>query len=228
MCWTPQKFIELTSEFRSHPNSFLFRSHYCRVSKDFLYERDLSFKKGLQTNNETVPWKSLFTAKDALKINLRIEYVYNRPFTVYFSESFFIHAPDELPLFIKHEEPLNVEGGKMYEVLITPEVITTDEDLKSSPLDERSCYLEGEKQLKFYKAYTKRNCEIECFSNASLEVCGCVSFDVIRDSETKICAIHSVDCLTELKYSMKYSVDDEMMKACNCLRHVTRLLTNTN
>lgn len=205
------------SKFRGQSNAILFGSHYCRVSKDFLYERDLSFEKDLQTNNKAAPWKSFFTSKDALKINLRIEDVHNRLFTVYFSEAFSIHAPDELPLLIKHEEPMNIEGGKMYEVLITPEVITTDEDLKSSPLDERSCYLDGEKQLKFYKAYTKRNCEIECFSNASVEVCGCVSFDVIRDSETQICGVHSIECLTELKYSMKYSVDNEMMKSCNCL-----------
>lgn len=39
--------------------------------------------------------------------------------------------------------------------------------------EERRCYFESERQLKFFKRYSKINCEVECLTNKTIEVCGC-------------------------------------------------------
>lgn len=186
-----------------------------RVSNDFIYDRNIYFNDDLQVLNKTFPWSSFDIAKSALVINL--DNLDKQPFVNHFSEAFSVHAPDELPLFIKHEDPMDIESGKLLEVLVTPEVIIADDDLRRLSLEKRSCYLVNERQLRFYKVYNKRNCEIECFSNVSLEVCGCVPFDAIRDAKTQICGPFDYICLRKVKYAMKYSVESEMMTSCKCL-----------
>lgn len=135
---------------------------------------------------------------------------------IYFSEALVIHPSRELPLSLSRAESFEFGGGKLIEVLITPEVILTDEALKALEFKDRSCYMEGEKQLKFYKVYTTRNCEIECLSNHSLKACGCVPFDVIRGPDARICGVYDSDCINDLKYDLKYSQSIESSEACSC------------
>jgi hypothetical protein len=40
----------------------------------------------------------------------------------------------------------------------------------------RQCYIAGERQLKFFKIYTKSNCELECLTNLTLRYCNCSAF----------------------------------------------------
>lgn len=135
---------------------------------------------------------------------------------IYFSEALVIHPPSEHPLSLSRADSFEFESGKLIEVLITPEVILTDEALKALEFKDRSCYMGGEKQLKFYKTYTTRNCEIECISNHSLKACGCVPFDVIRGPHARICGVYDSDCVSDLKYDMKYSKVYEGSEACEC------------
>lgn len=114
------------------------------------------------------------------------------------------------------QEAFELDSGKYIEILITPEVIETDSDLKSLEFQDRLCYMEGEKKLKFFNDYSLRNCELECFSNHSIELCGCVPFDVIRASDTKVCSVYDNYCLQQLRFDLRYSNDNERIKPCNC------------
>lgn len=134
----------------------------------------------------------------------------------FFEEAFSIHTPAELPLFAESDESFEFDGGRSIEVLITPNVIIADEALTSLEFSERSCFIDGEKHLKFFKVYSKVNCEMECFSNFSKEVCGCVAFDVIRDQSTRVCSVYDEECLTILKHEMKYSKSSRRMDSCEC------------
>lgn len=66
------------------------------------------------------------------------------------------------------------------EVLISvkPNMITTSENLRHYTPWDRQCYFSDERQLRFFKIYTQRNCELECLSNFTLSQCGCVKFSL--------------------------------------------------
>lgn len=78
--------------------------------------------------------------------------------------TFVVHSPYELPI-VRTLKRFSYK--QQLEVWITPEVTTTDNDLRSFDPDERKCYFEDERKLKYFKTYTKNNCEMECKSFAS-------------------------------------------------------------
>lgn len=110
-------------------------------------------------------------------------------------------------------------GGKHLEVLIKPAVIKSDDSLKTLTPAERSCYFQEERKLQFFKIYTKRNCEIECFSNYSRETCGCVPFDVVRDPDTRVCGVTraDLDCNYEVSMLFKDYRSTGKLASCLCL-----------
>jgi acid-sensing ion channel, other len=65
----------------------------------------------------------------------------------------------------------------------------TDDALREFSPESRKCYFEGEKPLKFFKTYTKLNCEWECKTNDILQDCDCVLYNMPRDIHTKVCDI---------------------------------------
>lgn len=132
--------------------------------------------------------------------------------------AFFVHPPDEPPLFLFKSDAIEFDSGKIIEVFVTPNVITTDPDLQSIDVEDRVCFLDGEKQLRFFKIYTQKNCQMECFSNFSSQICGCVPFDVVRDFDTPVCELYDYACVAELEYHVKFEQDIEKTKSCNCLQ----------
>lgn len=42
----------------------------------------------------------------------------------------------------------------------------------------RQCYFGNERQLKYFKTYTQRNCEMECVSDYIQKQCGCTRFSM--------------------------------------------------
>lgn len=94
----------------------------------------------------------------------------------------------------------------------------------------RNCYLKHERQLKFFKIYTKNNCEQECLSNFTVKTCGCAQFYMISelisyfwiilinnwilgDNSTRICMAIEKDCYDEAKLWF----ESEGRKSCECL-----------
>lgn len=75
--------------------------------------------------------------------------------------------------------------------------------------------------MRFFKIYTKSNCELECLTNYTLVIihctknlqdirnigshifqskCGCVKFDMPRDNITKVCDINQSECYINAQY----------------------------
>jgi amiloride-sensitive sodium channel len=81
--------------------------------------------------------------------------------------------------------------GQDLEVLITPEVIKSDESLRKFPPEKRNCYFEGEKELKMFKIYSRRNCELECLTDYYLQnnETECVPYYLIRNQTHEMCRI---------------------------------------
>lgn len=87
-----------------------------------------------------------------------------------------LHTPGEVPQVSKHyfRVPL------LQEVLVSvkPQMITTSDGLRHYSPNRRQCYFNSERQLRFFKVYTQRNCELECLSNYTKSECGCVKFSM--------------------------------------------------
>lgn len=91
----------------------------------------------------------------------------------------FIHSPDEfLAQSVDRQFHQKDTSGNYLE--IKPEITLIADELKSWSVKARNCLLPGEKKLKFFRIYTKANCEQECLSKATYEACGCVPFYLIR------------------------------------------------
>jgi amiloride-sensitive sodium channel len=84
---------------------------------------------------------------------------------------------------------------------VTPKSHRTDEALRRFDPEQRKCYFEGERQLKYFKAYTKAHCEWECRSNATLKHCGCVKFSMPRDKYMPVCNLSMLACILDVKSS---------------------------
>lgn len=98
-------------------------------------------------------------------------------------------------------------------------VIQSDADLRKLQPSERSCYFEDERKLRFFKVYTRQNCKIRYFSNFSREACNCVSFDLVRDPDTRVCGITVSDdlCLYRFKAEIRDYRPGGMLDSCPCL-----------
>lgn len=73
--------------------------------------------------------------------------------------------------------------GEILIILVSPQMQLTDDVLKSWQPEERGCFVEGEKSLKYFRIYTRVNCEHECLSEAILNACCCVPFYMISKAE---------------------------------------------
>lgn len=103
-----------------------------------------------------------------------------------------LHTPGELPrLSVQfYQVPLK----QQVLMTVSPQVITTAEGLKSYTAESRQCYFNHEKQLTFFKTYTQSNCELECLTDFTFRMCGCVKFSMPHDNATPVCDRNKVDC----------------------------------
>ncbi|KAG5676566.1 hypothetical protein PVAND_006390 [Polypedilum vanderplanki] len=102
------------------------------------------------------------------------------------------HLPNEIPT-IFHKE-YTIEIGHQEIMYLTAKTYTSDESLRKFSPDQRRCYFEGERSLKFFKSYTKSHCDWECVTNYTLAVCGCVKFSMPRTKDTPVCDIDKKKC----------------------------------
>ncbi|KAL7020247.1 hypothetical protein ACKWTF_011436 [Chironomus riparius] len=179
-----------------------------RISKDFLYTYD--------TNNSIdYPWKTSADNNKGFNIQFRTNIVF---IGCYNHDSFIIHPPNELPI---SAEVIRIEDWAETEVLITPTIIKTDEGMKSFDVDTRKCYFDDERKLKYFKIYTQKNCELECLAEIIFMKCGCVPFNSIRNSSTKVCNYVTFDiCAAFLQGFSDFQEYDylyEMHGLCRCL-----------
>lgn len=98
------------------------------------------------------------------------------------------HPPNELPQVDK--QFLYVSLGKAVIFTIKPEQIKPIDAISTYTPNQRNCFYNRERKLKFFREYTQYNCELECLSNFTLAKCGCVKFSMPRAVQLNfICSI---------------------------------------
>ncbi|XP_047997216.1 2-amino-3-ketobutyrate coenzyme A ligase, mitochondrial isoform X1 [Leguminivora glycinivorella] len=83
-----------------------------------------------------------------------------------------LHNPAELPNMGQNFFRLPIQYQSA--ASITPKMMDTSEGLKGYAPNKRGCYFPEDRYLRFFRIYTQRNCELECSSNFTAKMCGCV------------------------------------------------------
>jgi acid-sensing ion channel, other len=86
----------------------------------------------------------------------------------------YLHLPSEAPQISK--QFFTMAFYHHTQVMINPVVYLSDPELRNFPVEKRQCFFSDERYLRFFKNYTKNNCEIECLVNLTLNKCGCLMF----------------------------------------------------
>lgn len=155
-----------------------------------------------------------------------------------------LHTPNELPQVAG--QYFRIPIGQNVRVSIKPNMLTTTESLRDRtptrslnflPLNafqtisilfcRRQCFFNSERKLRYLKTYTQRNCELECLTNFTLAVCGCVKFSMPHDKNTPICGIAKLNCYNWAEDDLLEDTDtiETSMKinSCNCLPACTSI-----
>ncbi|XP_058125994.1 pickpocket protein 28-like [Anopheles ziemanni] len=133
-----------------------------------------------------------------------------------------LHSPNQCPQI--STQHIRIPMHQAVQVRIDPFLISTSENVMSYSPEKRQCFYMHERYLRFFKIYTKRNCELECLANFTLHRCGCVLFSMPRSSGTRLCGIQKLKCCDEADAILQEQglnlVDNssrELVSSCNCL-----------
>lgn len=159
-----------------------------------------------------------------------------------------LHSPVELPQMSK--QFYSIPFQKQTTISVMPHMLYSSKDVKGYDPISRQCFFNEEKNLKFFKTYTKSSCELECQAEHTLSLCGCVKFSMPHDNNSVICDHTKLDCIYEaemnyttrelerklldkqLRRDLKHGIiskNDERfrqlksMESCNCLPSCTHL-----
>ncbi|XP_073848490.1 pickpocket protein 28-like [Musca autumnalis] len=140
-----------------------------------------------------------------------------------------LNSPDDEPSAEKHL--IRISMDKEILLAVKPKMITTSSNVEAYDVKKRRCYLNKDRQLKFYKIYTQRNCERECVTNFTYHKCGCVKFSMPRTADMPICGINKIQCYYQARERLLQKQFKEGLEnaeeasggGCNCLPGCTSL-----
>lgn len=176
-------------------------------------EREWSLERGYQNNFKYVfPNRAIRSEILTISMAIRKSDALNLCPENGIFHSLYFHMPNEImtPLHV----PEYLFGSRDLTIDATYHQI--DESLRHYAPDKRDCYFNGEKQLSFFKSYTKALCEFECMANYTFDECGCVKFSMPRQNLTPICSLNQTSCYVKTMKEWNKSA-----KKCACLHSCT-------
>lgn len=140
----------------------------------------------------------------------------------------YIHSPNELPWDQTNRFRMQFNNEDMRElfVAVEPDIINSDEKLRSYSPKERDCYFSNEFPLKYFLEYSKNKCEYECYINVTEEKYKCLPDFMPRSSETKVCSLSEMIFLLQNYWSFeneKRKFDCNCLNDCNSINYNVRL-----
>lgn len=106
-----------------------------------------------------------------------------------------LHTPVELPQMSK--QFFSIPFQKQTALLVMPQSIYSSKDITDYSPKSRQCYFSREKDLEFFKVYSKASCDLECLTKHVLTTCGCVKFSMPHNNETQVCDHSQLSCAQE-------------------------------
>jgi hypothetical protein len=141
----------------------------------------------------------------------------------FFKKSFsvILHMPCEMPTYMHDSD--YVLFDKEVSITLTAVTSKAEKSLRKYTPEQRGCYFQGERELQFYKTYTKRNCDYECLCNFTIKRCGCANFPHVHANSVKVCDLNETGCHIKA-YNEWPEFDEASNKTklpCNCLPSCT-------
>jgi hypothetical protein len=153
-------------------------------------------------------------AGSGLQIALRDNYNISESLFVCQYNKFSVHSPNQFA-----QEGHTFNYGHSLDILIIPDITQTDDSLKSTPPNIRNCFFEDERKLKYFKAYTKAACELECKSYLIYDYCNCIPFFLPRNDSMTVCDVYNLMCYYNFM-TMEFNENiklNETEGVCGCL-----------
>lgn len=128
----------------------------------------------------------------------------------------YIHNPNELPWDRTNRFRMQLNNHQIRElfVAVEPDIINSEEKLRSFSPKERDCYFSDERPLKYFLKYSKKNCEYECYINATEKKLNCLPDFMPHGADVKVCNLTITILLLQDIWSLD---EDKRNVACNCL-----------
>ncbi|XP_063619658.1 pickpocket protein 28-like [Cydia splendana] len=129
----------------------------------------------------------------------------------------YFHHPADLPQASLHNYA--AQPGKTTSFAIKLDILDTADELAHYSPEVRQCYFPNERYLQFFQKYTSSNCQLECLTNYTVKICGCVSFYMPRNTSTPICKADKYDCIDKAldQYATEEDVNESTTNECFCL-----------
>jgi acid-sensing ion channel, other len=208
-----------------------FKCFFYRVDNSFLNNRRLKPKFFGSSGRNTSKAYSLSSSPrpgQGLRVKLRQskDFFFEDKCT---SPSFTVHSPFELPGSYDLNDYIQFGFGLDFEVLITPKIIETDADLANLDPVKRGCFFKGEKKLKYFKVYSRRNCEFECLSEAlhRSRYLNCTPYYMIRSKSMDHCDYrHEYEMRQEMYYIKEEGLDCFCLDECDSIKYNIEIIAN--
>ncbi|CAG9771852.1 unnamed protein product [Ceutorhynchus assimilis] len=108
-----------------------------------------------------------------------------------------------------------ISPGFENRITVQPVVREATATLRDIAIEKRQCYFSNERPLQYYRTYTTRNCNLECQSNYTLQMCECIPYHLPKSRQIKYCGKTEKDCVDQAKIDMETVVGNG--SSCNCL-----------
>ncbi|XP_041782297.1 pickpocket protein 28-like [Anopheles merus] len=135
-----------------------------------------------------------------------------------------IHDPGEYPQVSMRN--MRIPFGHEISIALKPQMMITSQSAADFSWEKRQCFFNHERYLRYFNIYNQENCELECLTNVTQAICGCVRFSMPRSNDTKVCPLSMFHCMSDVKWIV-YDIDDPerpvneeitaMVDRCNCL-----------
>lgn len=129
-----------------------------------------------------------------------------------------LHSPNEIASFSHNEYFISFNQER--QLTIGAKFSHFSEDLKIYAPEKRECYFENERELAFFKSYSKNHCLLECLTSFTLKKCGCVKFSMPRANNTPICNLTKISCYNEALHQWPYAdkQNAKTLMPCDCFQ----------
>lgn len=127
-----------------------------------------------------------------------------------------VHSPNEIAVNLVQTDIKGFVFGSFQEILIDVDVTYADDSIRSVDISRRKCFFEDERPLRFFKHYSYKNCQTECWYNQSLSEHDCVPFFLVRDKTSRVCEIKDYGYVFQAEHSSRLNAGNEFVKICNC------------
>jgi hypothetical protein len=189
--------------------------NYSIVSDDFFITKDY---------NEATPFSANANGESEFSITLRKNQYLDKDKQLCYSNSIFIHHPHDIPA---SQNANFFSYGSTTEILVSVKVSKADESIKSMAIEDRSCFFDGERKLKFFQVYTKDLCNKECLTYFTYDVCGCAPHHYVRSKDMEICGLEGMACTADILQTANVIELDRRYKKkgiCNCLPQCNEII----